>query len=1293
MAPTMKRKSNSPPALEDWSTDPATPARIVSGSRSGALEAEVGRLNPGTVLADRYRIVSLLGRGGMGEIYRAEDLKLGVAVSLKFLPPSFEKDPKRLELLLNEVKVARQISHPNVCRVHDVGEVDGLHFISMEYVAGEDLRTSLRRVGRLSYAKALELARQLADALAAAHGRGVLHRDLKPSNLMIDGEGNARIVDFGIAVADESVRGPEAGVGTPAYMSPEQLAGEAATARSDLYMLGLVLYELFTGRHPFRAASREELVRLHREAEPEPPSALVETMEPVVERTILGCLEKDPLRRPASAAIVAEALLEPRPAWMDNATLQTLLILRGAEDGRNVPPGSAQHIERLAEAAGGQWLGASESDLWLFRRPVDAVRFALEVHESLGESAAAIGIHLGEVVWRLKSLSQEESAIAIDERNRAILAGLSSLARGRQILLTQAAFDLARRSAGADLAGSGKLRWLAHGGYQVDGVDETVEIGEVGIEGFAPLEAPPGSRGVERLSDRDTILGWRPAPGLTIPQRPRWELERKLGEGGFGEVWLARHGKTAECRAFKFCYDASRLRAFQREITLFRLLKEELGERGDIARIHDWSFDEAPYFIESEYSADGNLEDWARRQGGLEEIDLEERLEIVAQVAIALAAAHSVGVLHKDVKPSNVLMRDDPDRGVRARLADFGIGAVTETQRLAAAGITVYGFTEESSASTFPPSGTHLYMAPETLEGRTPSLQADIYALGVMLYQMLVGDFSRALAPGWERDVEDELLREDLAAAVDGRPEHRLASAAELAERLRTVEVRRAERMRQRREREEARQMKAALVRSRRRRRVFIAAFLILAIFAGAMSFMWRRVFREAETARQVSDFVVELFEVSDPEKLDRDLTAREVLDRGARRIEGELAGQPAVQARMMQIVGEIHGNLGLYGEAASLLARSLEIRRDLFRGDHAEIAESASALADVRRLEGKLEEADEIAREALAMRRQLFGEEHLAVAETHEVLGRIAFHRGMGDAAEVSYEQALDIRRRLLGDEHLETAATMALLGDLFSARGDHERARALLSDALATHRRLLGDEHPRVATILQDLGGALHSMGALEEAEAHYEEALSLNRRIFGDRHSMVASSLNSLAILARSRGDVERSEALFEQSLGIYRESLGADHPYTVAVVGRLASLYRGTGDNENAERLYRLALDGSRRALGERHPMVANHMLELAELLLRRRAFGEAEGIARAAIGVFEEALPPEHWMLSYSKAILGTTLRHRGRLAEAEELLEHAVRELGQRRGEEAPQTKYALRQLELLRREVKTPDS
>ena len=244
----------------------------------------------------------------MGEVYRSDDLTLGQPVALKFLPEEASRDEALLERFRNEVRIARRVSHPNVCRVYDVGEVDGNTFFTMEYVDGEDLASLLRRIGRLPQDKALDIARQLCAGLAAAHAKGVLHRDLKPANIMLDGRGQVVMTDFGLAGLTGQIAGADIRSGTPAYMAPEQLAGKEVTAQSDLYSLGLVLYEIFTGKRAFTAEALADLVRGGTASSPSKPSSVVRDLDPAIERVILRCLEPEPRLRPTSAVSVIGAL-------------------------------------------------------------------------------------------------------------------------------------------------------------------------------------------------------------------------------------------------------------------------------------------------------------------------------------------------------------------------------------------------------------------------------------------------------------------------------------------------------------------------------------------------------------------------------------------------------------------------------------------------------------------------------------------------------------------------------------------------------------------------------------------------------------------------------------------------------------------------------------------------------------------------------------------------------------------------------------------------------------------------
>lgn len=293
--------------------------------------ASLPQFVPGTAIADRYRIVSLLGRGSMGEVYRADDLKLGVPVAMKFV--AVHKGSPEHETFIDEVRVGRRLAHPNICRLHDISEVDDRVFITMEFIDGEDLASLLRRIGRLPVEKAISLARDLCAGLGAAHDLGIIHRDLKPSNVLVDGRGCARIVDFGLAQAvDERIRFAQAG--TPAYMAPEQISGAPATPRTDVYALGLILYEIFTGRKACGDPLHPHIV---------PPSELVPDIGAQVERLILRCLDRDPAARPPTASAVLESLpgLDPIEARLVTGETPTAGMVAAARHKGQLRPATA----------------------------------------------------------------------------------------------------------------------------------------------------------------------------------------------------------------------------------------------------------------------------------------------------------------------------------------------------------------------------------------------------------------------------------------------------------------------------------------------------------------------------------------------------------------------------------------------------------------------------------------------------------------------------------------------------------------------------------------------------------------------------------------------------------------------------------------------------------------------------------------------------------------------------------------------------------------------------------------
>ncbi|MBI4664565.1 MAG: protein kinase [Verrucomicrobia bacterium] len=585
--------------------------------------------------------------------------------------------------------------------------------------------------------------------------------------------------------------------------------------------------------------------------------------------------------------------------------------------------------EILVRFKEGEEIGtAGDSFFIVFTKPSDAVQFSLLLQNRLRAQAKGtdrplldrVGIHIGEVVVEERADSAKPKdlyGLQVD-----ICARVMSLAEGDQILLTRSAFDNARQVLkGQEIEGLNVLQWLNHGQYLLKGVEEPMEVCEVGEFGEAILKPPPDSEKVHRYvsPDSEPVLGWRPALEQKVPGT-QWTLEEKLGEGGFGEVWLGRHSTTKEQRVFKFCFRTDRVRALKREVTLFRLLKERVGEHPNVVRLLEVFFEEPPYYLEMEYVAGRDLKTWceargrdgmlpsqtsgtapgnsARTENGwLSQIPLETRLEIVAQVAEALQAAHDAGVIHRDIKPSNILIAergmrsaemgrvkslgvppsggpvgeasagDTPIQGgepvevrtpnkpagdnpaasnhksefinhkLTAKLTDFGIGQVVSEEALA--GLTRLGFTQTmmspgSSAQT----GTQIYMAPEVLAGKPASTRSDIYSLGVVLYQLLVGDFSRPLTTDWACEITDPLLRDDLKHCFAGNPQERFSGAGQLAQNLRTLSRRRTEL--EHREAEKRALERAAyrrgLVRAATVATLIIAVIAALAIFSFSVS-------------------------------------------------------------------------------------------------------------------------------------------------------------------------------------------------------------------------------------------------------------------------------------------------------------------------------------------------------------------------------------------------------------------------------------------------------------------------
>jgi DNA-binding winged helix-turn-helix (wHTH) protein/tetratricopeptide (TPR) repeat protein len=757
--------------------------------------------------------------------------------------------------------------------------------------------------------------------------------------------------------------------------------------------------------------------------------------------------------------------------------------------------------------------------------------------------------------------------------------------------------------------------------------------------------------------------------GQAVAGRRHWLLQRRLGEGGHGEVWLVEHDKTRERRVFKFARNSGGLGALKREVTLFRLFLDALGERPDLAPVLDWNFDEAPYFIESPFALQGSLLDYADGLGGIARLPLATRLELAAQIADALAAAHSVGVLHKDLKPGNVLIHAESDPSApRAQLTDFGSARLLDPGQLEALGITRLGYTRtQDHVDGDSTSGTPLYLAPELLAGHAPTLRSDVYALGVLLWQLVIGDLRRPLAPGWERLVDDPLLREDIAACIDGEVSRRLDSAAELARRLRSLDARRSGREQALREVQARQSLEAAMITARTRRRWLAAIAVTLAIGTFVASLLAlrlrdseararaqaQRADAQAARAAAVSKFLIEdLMGQADPGNPahpgNAEPTLRAAIDGAIDRIDERFADQPANEAAVRRAIAGAHIGRGEFDaalaqlDAAERAIDGVEVDADLrldLRGQRAEVAFARGRFDEARVLLG---DPDGLAVAPGASEAAFHAAWLSALVEMR--LGRV-------DGAIMRLSALVEAARAHYGPDDPSTLMSMRYHSDALRAAGRFDEARDVAEASYRSARRNFGTSKPVVASYAISLARIESRLGNHTVALELLLEAQSLRAGtgLFWGPADLILREL--IASAHADLGQTNESLAIARLALSEAMEA-GVTAPDALITLGNIARLIGRIGSlDESIARATEVA------ALWQEHhpptrPEAIVQRAQRARLLQQAGRWREAEAEQREALALAGISLPAGSAQLGAMHLQWAESLQTLGRDSEA-----------------------------------------
>ncbi len=692
---------------------------------------------------------------------------------------------------------------------------------------------------------------------------------------------------------------------------------------------------------------------------------------------------------------------------------------------------------------------------------------------------------------------------------------------------------------------------------------------------------------------------------------------------GSSEVWLAENPKTHEQRVFKFAADGARLKGLKREITVARFLRESLGDRPEFVRILEWNFETPPFFLESEY-AGANLAEWAEGQGGLSAISQETRLQLLVDVARAVAAAHDIGVLHKDLKPANVLVVPGKNAEWQIKLADFGSASLFDPSRLYALGITNLGFTQ-ASVDSQAMTGTLMYLAPEVLAGQSPSASADVYALGVMLYQLTAGDFRKPLAPGWEAEIQDPLLREDIADAACGDPAKRISSAADLVERLVTLDQRRVKRDELEAAKRRAQIAERKLSETRARRPWVVFAIVALAAGMGFSFALYRRAVHERDKANRQTAIASSINRFLSDDLLGRgnpfmsgksSESLMDAIKQASPGIDRKFNDEPLVAARLHQTIARALDNRTDYPDAR----REYDRAALLFKQADGDLSQDAIVV----QLQRTTLEARSYEKDSLQLAKSILQQQQALMAKLahprpdlpvwlSSAQGMVALIDNNAKSAAENFQAAVDGADVLPEFDESARLTFQQRLGFSYIRLGQGARAEQTFRALIGAFTRVAGPDSPNVLRVRLNLAQAYMIQNkhaeAVAEATAIYPEFVSR----LGPNHEL---TMQVLATRAQSEGSLERWDDAIRDDLTIHDLAVQKQGPlsfFAVATLSDAALAQCRAGRYREGESNARKAYASSTKAFGPRAGLTGAAADTLAECLIGLDELEEAANL--------------------------------------------------------------------------------